>query len=145
MERKQFARFGLTLGHLFLAVTPPDTDTVDNVALLGLVTQAASLVGAGRAGCAVDDVQLTVLPAAVVRIGRSELWYEVHSEVGRTERGGGNGGHPTASSCTALRYTCMRPCCRLEGRGREMSVRCPHSLCQPKPHPIHPPPIHPVP
>jgi len=55
---------GGTLGNLFLAVTPPDTDTVDNIALLGLVTKTASLVRAGRTGGTVDDVQLTVLPAA---------------------------------------------------------------------------------
>jgi hypothetical protein len=47
-----------------LTTTTADTDTVDNVPLLGLVTQATSLVGAGGAGSTVDDVQLTVLPAA---------------------------------------------------------------------------------
>ena len=52
-----------TLGDLLLAVTPPDTDTVDNVALLGLVAQPASLVRARGTGSTVDDVQLTVLPA----------------------------------------------------------------------------------
>ena len=41
---------------MLLAVTAADTDTVDNVALLGLVAKTASLVGAGGAGCAVDDV-----------------------------------------------------------------------------------------
>ena len=53
----------LALRDLFLAVTPPDTDTVDNVALFGFVAKAASLVGAGGAGGTVDDVQLAVLPA----------------------------------------------------------------------------------
>ena len=52
-----------TLGGLFLAVTPADTDTVDNVALLGLVAEAAGPVGAGGAGGTVDHVELTVLPA----------------------------------------------------------------------------------
>lgn len=55
---------GSTLGDGLLAVTPADTDTVDNVSLLGLVPETAGLVGARGAGCAVDDVQLTVLPAA---------------------------------------------------------------------------------
>ena len=48
---------------MFLAVAPPHTDTVDNIALLGLVAKATSLVGARWTRCAVDDVQLTVLPA----------------------------------------------------------------------------------
>jgi hypothetical protein len=54
---------GGTLGDRLLAVTAADTDTVDNVSLLGLVPQTTSLVGARGAGSAVDDVQLTVLPA----------------------------------------------------------------------------------
>ena len=53
----------LTLRNVLLAVTPPHTDAVDNVALLGLVTETAGLVGAGRARGAVDDVELAVLPA----------------------------------------------------------------------------------
>ena len=57
---------GGTRGDVLLAVTAADTDTVDNVALLGLVAKTASLVGAGGAGCAVDDVQLTVFPATGV-------------------------------------------------------------------------------
>lgn len=52
---------GGTLGGRALAATTADADTVDNVALLGLVAQTASLVGARRAGGAVDNVQLTVL------------------------------------------------------------------------------------
>lgn len=61
---------GGTLGDRLLAVTTADTDTVDKVALLGLVTQAAGLVRAGRARCTVDHVELAVLPAA--GIGSSE-------------------------------------------------------------------------
>lgn len=57
---------GLTLGDGLLPVTAPDTDTVDNVSLLGLVAQPAGLVGARRAGGAVDDVELAVLPAPVL-------------------------------------------------------------------------------
>ena len=53
-----------TLGDLLLAVAAADTDTVDNVALLGLVAETTSLVGARGTRGTVDDVQLTVLPAA---------------------------------------------------------------------------------
>ena len=56
---------GRTLGDVFLAVAPADTDAVDNIALLGLVAKTTSLVGARWTRCAVDDVQLTVLPAPV--------------------------------------------------------------------------------
>lgn len=52
---------GGTLGGRALATTAADTDTVDDVTLLGLVTQTASLVGAGGAGSTVDDVQLAKL------------------------------------------------------------------------------------
>lgn len=52
---------GGTLRGRALAATTADTHAVDNVALLGLVAEAASLVGARRAGGAVDNVQLTVL------------------------------------------------------------------------------------
>ena len=38
----------LTLWDGLFAVTPPDTDTVDEVALLGFVAEATGLVGAGR-------------------------------------------------------------------------------------------------
>lgn len=50
-----------TLGSWALATTTADSDTVDNIALLGLVTQSTSLVGAGWTGSAVDDVQLAEL------------------------------------------------------------------------------------
>jgi len=53
-----------TLGSWPLAATPPDTDTVDNIALLGLVSQAASFIRTGGTGSTMDDVQLTELPAA---------------------------------------------------------------------------------
>lgn len=52
---------GGTLRGRALAATTTDTHAVDNVALLGLVAEAASLVGARRARGAVDNVQLTVL------------------------------------------------------------------------------------
>lgn len=50
-----------TLGDRALAATTTDTDTVDHVALLGLVTKTASLVGARRTGSAVDNIELTEL------------------------------------------------------------------------------------
>ena len=52
-----------TLGDLLFAVTPAYTDTVDDIALLGLVAETTSPVGARRAGGTVNDVQLAVLPA----------------------------------------------------------------------------------
>lgn len=54
----------LALGDLALAATAADTDAVDDVALLGLVAETAGLVGARGAAGTVDNVQLTVLPAA---------------------------------------------------------------------------------
>ncbi len=54
----------LTLGSLALATTTADSDAVDEDALLGLVSQAASLLGTSRARAPVDDVQLAVLPGA---------------------------------------------------------------------------------
>lgn len=53
---------GSTLGDGLLPVTSSDSDSVDYVALLGLVTQSSSLVGSGRSGCSVDDGELSVLP-----------------------------------------------------------------------------------
>lgn len=53
-----------TLGNRALAATTANTDAVDDIALLGLVSETASLVEAGRARGAVDDGQLTEFPAA---------------------------------------------------------------------------------
>jgi hypothetical protein len=55
---------GGTLGSRLLPVSSANTDTVDEVALLGLVPQTTSLVGSRRAGCTVADGELTVLPAS---------------------------------------------------------------------------------
>ena len=55
---------GGTLGGLLFPAASADTDAVDDVALLCLVPQSAGLVRARRAGGAVDDVQLAVLPAS---------------------------------------------------------------------------------
>lgn len=52
---------GGTLGCLTLATSTADTHAVDNITLLGLVTQAAGLVGARWAGSAVDDSELSEL------------------------------------------------------------------------------------
>lgn len=52
---------GGTLRSRALAATAADTDTVDDVALLGLVTKTASLVRAGGARSTVDGVQLAEL------------------------------------------------------------------------------------
>jgi len=56
-----FLTIGGALGSGPLAATTADTHAVDNVALLGLVTEAASLIGAAGARSAVDDVQLAEL------------------------------------------------------------------------------------
>jgi len=55
---------GGTLGNWLFATTTADTDTVDDVSLLGLVSKTTSLVWARGARGTVDNVQLTVLPAA---------------------------------------------------------------------------------
>lgn len=52
---------GGTLGGRALATTAADTDTVDDVTLLGLVTETASLVGTRGARSTVDGVQLAEL------------------------------------------------------------------------------------
>ena len=54
----------LTLGDVSLTATSTDADTVDDVALLGLVTDLACLIGTGWARALVDDRHLTVLPGA---------------------------------------------------------------------------------
>lgn len=55
---------GGTLWNWLFAVTATDADSVDNVALLGLVSQTTSLVRARRARCTMHDFQLAVLPAS---------------------------------------------------------------------------------
>lgn len=50
-----------TLGRRALATSTADTDTVDDISLLGLVTQTASLVRTGWAGSSVNDIQLAKL------------------------------------------------------------------------------------
>ena len=56
-----------TLGDRLLAVTTSDTDTVNNVTLLGLVSETVGLVQTRRTRSTVDHVELTVFPAS--RIG----------------------------------------------------------------------------
>jgi hypothetical protein len=55
---------GSTLWHWLLATTAADSNSVDHIALLGLVAETTGLVWSRRAGSAVDDVQLSELPAA---------------------------------------------------------------------------------
>ncbi len=55
----------LTLGDGLFAVTPPDTHTVDEVALLSFVAETTGLVGARWTGSTMDNVQLAILPAPV--------------------------------------------------------------------------------
>lgn len=64
-KKRMFGEGRRTLGDLLFPVTPPDANTVDNVSLLGLVTQPAGLVGARGTRCTVNDIELAVLPAAV--------------------------------------------------------------------------------
>ena len=52
---------GGTLRDGLLAATATDTDAVDDIALLGLVAEAAGLVGAAGSRGPVDDVQLAKL------------------------------------------------------------------------------------
>ncbi len=47
-----------------LAATTANSDTVDHIALLGLVTQLVSLVGSGWAGNSLNLLGLTVLPSS---------------------------------------------------------------------------------
>ncbi|KAH8636088.1 60S ribosomal protein L15 [Alternaria alternata] len=49
------------LGSLPLTTSTADADAVDNVTLLGLVSETAGLVGARGAACAVDDLKLAKL------------------------------------------------------------------------------------
>jgi len=52
-----------TLGRWSLAATTAHADTIDDIALLGLVSKTTSLVGTGWARGTMDDVQLAILPA----------------------------------------------------------------------------------
>ena len=53
-----------TLVGVLLTVTAAHTHAVNDVALLGLVTEAVSLVGTSWTRCTVHHIQLAVLPAA---------------------------------------------------------------------------------
>lgn len=50
-----------TLGDGALAATTADTDAINDIALLCLVTESTSLVGARRSRSAMNDVQLSEL------------------------------------------------------------------------------------
>lgn len=47
-----------------LSATSSDPDTVDDISLLGLVTQSSCLVRSRRSGCPLDNIVLSVLPAS---------------------------------------------------------------------------------
>lgn len=53
-----------TLGNGSLAATSSDLDTVDNVSLLGLVTETAGLVDTGGSAGSVDGGELSVFPGS---------------------------------------------------------------------------------
>ena len=53
-----------TLGDRSLAATTSDSDSVDHVALLGLVAELAGLISAGGSVALVDDGELSVLPGS---------------------------------------------------------------------------------
>ena len=53
-----------TLGDRLLPVSSSNSDSVDEVTLLGLVTQSSGLVRSRRSGSSVDDSELSVLPAS---------------------------------------------------------------------------------
>jgi hypothetical protein len=55
---------GGTLGNRSLATTTTDTDTVDDISLLGLVTQTTGLVGARGTRSTVNDIQLSEFPTS---------------------------------------------------------------------------------
>jgi hypothetical protein len=55
---------GSTLGCGLLPVSPPDSNSVDEITLLGLVTQSPSFVGSRRSACSVDDGELSVFPTS---------------------------------------------------------------------------------
>ncbi len=55
---------GSTLWCWLLAVTTTNSNSVDEVTLLGLVSETTSLVWSGRSGSSVDDGELTVFPAS---------------------------------------------------------------------------------
>jgi hypothetical protein len=60
-NHRRILTHGGTLGDRLLAATTADTRAVDDIALLGLVPEAASLVGAAGPRGTVDDVQLAEL------------------------------------------------------------------------------------
>jgi hypothetical protein len=62
-EKKSYSTKEHTLRDGLFAVTPAHTNAVDDIALLGLVTESASLVGTRRTRCTVDHIKLSVLPA----------------------------------------------------------------------------------
>ena len=77
-----FHTISSTLGNWLLATSTADTDTIDNIALLGLVTKTACLVRSGWSRSTVDNVQLSelycALSANVQRVYSKEHRKDVH-------------------------------------------------------------------
>ena len=53
-----------TLGDWLLSATSSDSDSVNDVTLLSLVTELSGLIGSGRSGTFVDDWELSVFPCS---------------------------------------------------------------------------------
>ena len=53
-----------TLSDGLLSTTSSDSNSVDDVALLGLVAESSGLIGSGRSGASVDGGELSVFPSS---------------------------------------------------------------------------------
>jgi len=53
-----------SLGDRTFSTTSPDADAVDDIALFGFVSKTTGFVGSGWTGCAVNNIELAVFPAA---------------------------------------------------------------------------------
>jgi hypothetical protein len=91
---------------MFFAITAADSNSIDDETLLSLVTQSASFVRAGRAGCTVNHIELAILPASATfiecRVAR-KMWNkntELEEEIAE---------HRIVSSCTAPQCTYTHP------------------------------------
>jgi hypothetical protein len=83
----------LTLWNWLFTITPANTNSVDEITLLGLVSQTTSLVGTRRTGCTMYNVQLTIFPASTsiftVSLGQGQLLIEINYE--KKQRNSGQG------------------------------------------------------
>ncbi len=95
-----------------LAATTADSNTVDNVALLGLVSKTVSLVGTGRSRKLGNLVGLTILPCSIkinLELGISFYFLLFEVEELLTLRVTKNAIHQIASFSKVLQGTCMLP------------------------------------